>query len=404
MTEKNDTHKKMKGRELMNRNYDYIRKERINSIYGSPATSIQKHSKSQKVFMVIGLILLIALISVASCAAYLAATGYTTSTSSGQYKVNQVSSSGNTSVTTSASGALSTPDIIQKVIPSVVGISTTSMSGEGSGSGIVFSEDGYIVTNQHVIDGAQVIKVTLSDGTEYDASLIGQDEKTDLAVVKINATNLQVAEIGDSDDLVQGETVLVIGNPLGETLSGSTTQGIVSALGREIEVEGKIMHYIQTDAAINPGNSGGPLVNQAGLVVGVTSAKISSSSTEGLGFAIPINEAVPVIEELINNGYVSGRPLIGISGENVTLQTSLIYNMPQGVYVRYVDPESSASTAGIQPGDIITAINDTEITTISELNNVRDNYNAGDTVTLKVYRNGNTMDIKVKLGEATANN
>lgn len=404
MTEKNDTHKMMKGRELMNRNYDYIRKERINSIYGSPATSIQKHSKSQKVFMVIGLILLIALISVASCAAYLAATGYTTSTSSGQYKVNQVSSSGNTSVTTSASGALSTPDIIQKVIPSVVGISATSMSGASSGSGIVFSEDGYIVTNQHVIDGAQAIKVTLSDGTEYDASLIGQDEKTDLAVVKINATNLQAAEIGDSDDLVQGETVLVIGNPLGETLSGSTTQGIVSALGREIEVEGKIMHYIQTDAAINPGNSGGPLVNQSGLVVGVTSAKISSSSTEGLGFAIPINDAVPVIEDLINNGYVSGRPLIGISGENVTLQTSLIYNMPQGVYVRYVDPESYAYTAGIQPGDIITAINDTEITTISELNNVRDNYNAGDTVTLKVYRNGNTMDIKVKLGEATANN
>ncbi len=394
----------MKGREIMNRNYDYIRKERINTIYGSPDTSIRQRSKSQKVFMVIGLILLIALISVASCAAYLAATGYTTSANSGQYKVNQVSSSGSAAVTTSADGVLSTPDIIQKVIPSVVGISVSSMSGSGSGSGIVFSEDGYIVTNQHVIDGAQAIKVTLSDGSEYDASLVGQDEKTDLAVIKINATNLQAAEIGDSDELIQGETVLVIGNPLGETLSGSTTQGIVSALGREIEVEGKIMHYIQTDAAINPGNSGGPLVNQSGQVVGVTSAKISSSSTEGLGFAIPINDAVPVIEDLINNGYVSGRPLIGISGENVTMQTAMIYNMPQGVYVRYVDPESNAYTAGVQPGDIITAIEGTEITTLSELNNVRDNYNAGDTVTLTVYRNGNTMNIKVKLGEATADN
>ena len=164
------------------------------------------------------------------------------------------------------------------------------------------------------------------------------------------------------------------------------------------------MHYIQTDAAVNPGNSGGPLVNQAGLVVGVTSAKISSSYTEGLGFAIPINDAVPVIEELINNGYVSGRPIIGISGENVSAQVSALYRIPQGVYVRYIDPDSGAYLSGIQAGDVITALNGTEIKTISELNNQRDNYKAGDTVTLTVYRNGKTLDIDVVLGEATNDN
>ena len=351
---------------------------------------------------VIGLILLVAIISVGSCAAYLAAMGLLPGTSSGNFKVNQVNATA-TSVSTSGEDVLTTPQIIEKTLPSVVGVSITSATGTGTGSGIVFSEDGYIVTNQHVINNAQSIVVTLSDGTEHAATLIGQDERTDLAVVKINATGLTPAVIGDSDALVQGETVLVIGNPLGETLSGSTTQGIVSALGREIEVDGRIMHYLQTDAAVNPGNSGGPLVNQAGHVVGVTSAKISSSYVEGLGFAIPINDAIPVIEELINNGYVAGRPMIGISGGDVSEQLTTMFGLPSGVYVEYVDPTSGASSAGIQQGDIITAINGEKIASIAELNNQRDHFKAGDTVTLTVYRSGKTQDIKVVLSEDTQN-
>ncbi len=384
----------------MNHDYDKWKQERVNSIYGSSGTVIHKQRGAKKILIISAIILAIILLSVGSCAVYLSAIGYSPSGSS-EFKVNQVSTSANALESGSGGTTLTVPQIVKKVMPSVVGITTTTFQGEGSGSGIVFSTDGYIVTNQHVIDGAESITVTLSDETEYQANIVGQDEKTDLAVLKIKANGLTAAEVGNSDNLVQGETVLVIGNPLGETLSGSTTQGIISALGREIEIDGRIMHYVQTDAAINPGNSGGPLVNSAGQVVGVTSAKISSSTTEGLGFAIPINVAVPVIEELINNGYVSGRPLIGISGENITAQTASIYNLPEGVYVRYVDPESGAYKGGILQGDIITGINGTEIKTISELNNQRDNFKAGDTVTLSVYRGGKTLEIKVVLGEDT---
>lgn len=388
--------------------YDNDSRERFHSIYGDYGssdyyeTSPKQGSGTKRVLMVIGLLLAVILISIAACTAYLTAVGFFKSGNE-DYKVNQVSSK---VVSTSAGtvDAMSTPEVIQKVLPSVVGITAQSMAGGGSGSGIVFSKDGYIVTNQHVINNAQELKVTLSDGTEYEASLVGQDEKTDLAVLKIDAKDLTAAVIGDSDQISQGETVLVIGNPLGETLSGSTTQGIISAVGREIEIEGRLMHYLQTDAAINPGNSGGPLVNAAGMVVGVTSAKVSSSSTEGLGFAIPINEAIPVIEELINNGYVTGRPLIGISGENISAQVAQIYNLPLGVYVRYVDPESGAAKAGIAQGDIITAINGTDISTIAELNNLRDNYKAGETVTLSVFRNGKTVEVDIVLGEANNEN
>lgn len=385
--------------------YDYERDERMNSIYGGYGGR-SRSGKGKKILRVLGLLVLMALVSVASCAAYLAAIGYSPDKASAKgYKVPQVTAEAPvTSVANANAEELTTPQVIQTVLPSVVGVNVSTMMGEGSGSGIIFSSDGYIVTNQHVIDGAMAIKVKLSDATEYDATVVGQDARTDLAVIKIDAKDLPAATIGDSDQLVQGESVLVIGNPLGETLSGSTTQGIISALGREIEIEGKIMHYIQTDAAINPGNSGGALVNQAGQVVGVTSAKISDTSAEGLGFAIPINEAIPVIEDLINNGYVTGRPMIGISGENVSQQVSMIYGLPVGIFVRYVDPQSGAGKAGIQQGDVITALNDTEVATLAELNNVRDQYKAGETVSLTVYRNGQEMKIDVQLSEATASN
>ena len=383
---------------------DYEREERLNAIYGNRSAAHRQTSKGKKLLIVLAIMALAALVSIASCAAYMAAIGYAPGKSQ-PYTVNQVSAEAPaTSVSNANAKELTTPQVIQNVLPSVVGVNVETMMGAGSGSGIIFSSDGYIVTNQHVIDGAMGIKVKLSDATEYDATIVGQDARTDLAVIKINAQNLPAATIGDSDQLVQGEGVLVIGNPLGETLSGSSTQGIISALGREIEIEGKIMHYIQTDAAINPGNSGGALVNQAGQVVGVTSAKISETSAEGLGFAIPINEAIPVIEDLINNGYVTGRPMIGISGENVSQQVSMIYGLPVGIYVRYVDPQSGAAAGGIQQGDVITALNGKEVQTLAELNNVRDEYKAGDTVTLTVFRNGQEVKVDVVLSEATASN
>ncbi|MBR2576183.1 MAG: trypsin-like peptidase domain-containing protein [Firmicutes bacterium] len=389
----------------MNKLYDdYEREERLNAIYGNRSAAHRQTSKGKKLLIVLAIMALAALVSIASCAAYMAAIGYAPGKSQ-PYTVNQVSAEAPaTSVSNANAEELTTPQVIQNVLPSVVGVNVETMMGAGSGSGIIFSSDGYIVTNQHVIDGAMGIKVKLSDATEYDATIVGQDARTDLAVIKINAKDLPAATIGDSDQLVQGEGVLVIGNPLGETLSGSSTQGIISALGREIEIEGKIMHYIQTDAAINPGNSGGALVNQAGQVVGVTSAKISETSAEGLGFAIPINEAIPVIEDLINNGYVTGRPMIGISGENVSQQVSMIYGLPVGIYVRYVDPQSGAAAGGIQQGDVITALNGKEVQTLAELNNVRDEYKAGDTVTLTVFRNGQEVKVDVVLSEATASN
>ena len=383
---------------------DYEREERLNAIYGNRSAAHRQTSKGKKLLIVLAIMALAALVSIASCAAYMAAIGYAPGKSQ-PYTVNQVSAEAPaTSVSNANAEELTTPQVIQNVLPSVVGVNVETMMGAGSGSGIIFSSDGYIVTNQHVIDGAMGIKVKLSDATEYDATIVGQDARTDLAVIKINAKDLPAATIGDSDQLVQGEGVLVIGNPLGETLSGSSTQGIISALGREIEIEGKIMHYIQTDAAINPGNPGGALVNQAGQVVGVTSAKISETSAEGLGFAIPINEAIPVIEDLINNGYVTGRPMIGISGENVSQQVSMIYGLPVGIYVRYVDPQSGAAAGGIQQGDVITALNGKEVQTLAELNNVRDEYKAGDTVTLTVFRNGQEVKVDVVLSEATASN
>lgn len=384
--------------------YDYERSERMNSIYGGTRSARRNSGKGGKILKVLAIMALAALVSVASCAAYMAAIGYGPGKTE-PYTVNQVTTEAPaTSVVNANAAELTTPQVIQNVLPSVVGVNVSTMMGEGSGSGIIFSQDGYIVTNQHVIDGAMSVKVKLSDATEYDATIVGQDARTDLAVIKIDATGLPAATIGDSDQLVQGESILVIGNPLGETLSGSTTQGIISALGREIEIEGKIMHYIQTDAAINPGNSGGALVNQAGQVVGVTSAKISDTSAEGLGFAIPINEAIPVIEDLINNGYVTGRPMIGISGENVSQQVSAIYGLPVGIYVRYVDPQSGAAAGGVQQGDVITALNGKEVQTLAELNNVRDEYKAGETVTLTVWRDGSELQLDVVLSEATASN
>lgn len=307
------------------------------------------------------------------------------------------------------SGSLTVQQIAAKAVPSVVTVISQTYYGESTGSGIIKSGDGYIITNAHVVTGSQSVKVVLPGETEnsaISAEIIGEDSQTDLAVIKINAgaKTLIPAEFGDSDKLSVGQTAVAIGNPLGLEFAGSVTSGVISALGREIEIDGRQMTMIQTDASINPGNSGGPLVNDAGQVIGINSVKISNSYAEGLGFAIPINNALPIIDELIENGYISGRPSIGISGEDIDETVSRYYNLPQGVAVALVDPTSGAARAGIQAGDIITAINGQEITGIAELNKIKNNFKAGDTVRLSIYRDGESTEVDVILQDAGKKN
>ena len=293
------------------------------------------------------------------------------------------------------------PQIIAKARPSVVAISTVSGWSTGTGSGVIMTEDGTIMTNAHVVSGAQSITVRVMDGTEYEATLLGMDEKTDLAVIKIDATGLTPAEFGDSSSIVQGEIAVAIGNPLGLAFEGSVTQGIISAVSREIEVDGRTMTYIQTDAAINPGNSGGALVNGSGQVIGINSVKVSSSDVEGLGFAIPISVALPIAEQLTTYGYVTGRPSIGIGGEDVTDYMVYYYRIPRGVLVGLVTPDSGAEAGGVEVGDVIVGLNGVSVSSMDELTNEKDKFSPGDTVTLTVYRSGEYVELDVVLGEST---
>lgn len=304
--------------------------------------------------------------------------------------------------------ALSIPEIVKKVKPSVVGISSEfSTSAVSTGTGIIMSDDGYIVTNAHVIQNTENgiterssnVMVVLSDSTECEAEIIGADSRTDLAVIKISpdGKKLAAAEFGDSNDLMEGELAIAIGNPLGFELYGSTTCGIISALDRTITVGEYEMDLIQTDAAINPGNSGGPLLNSCGQVIGINSSKIISDYAEGLGFAIPISSAQPIIDDLIANGYVTGRPMIGISGEDINEITAKYYNLPQGVCVRFITPDSAAENSGIEVGDIIIGLNGKSIYTMEELNKMLDEFTAGDTVNLTIYRRDTEAQFEIPL-------
>ena len=288
--------------------------------------------------------------------------------------------------TVSEDGVLSVPEIVAKVKPSVVGIVTES----GFGSGFFISTDGYILTNAHVVNKAQTITVYDSNEKTYNATIAGSDNQTDIAVIKIEGENFPAVEIGDSDVLALGETVVAIGNPRSMELYATVTSGIVSGLDRTISVEGVDFKLIQTDASINSGNSGGALINHFGQVIGVTNAKFANS--EGLGFAIPANTAIPIVNELIKNGKVTGRPVIGIMGQDM----NSYYGM-QGVYVTDVRQDSDAYKKGLQPGDIITAINGEAISTINALSAKIGTMNVGDTVTLFVYRNGRYFTLDVKL-------
>lgn len=318
----------------------------------------------------------------------------------------------NTVATTTgtSTGALTVTQIADKVADSVVEITTEVTEydnfmrqyvSEGAGSGVILSQDGYIVTNNHVIEGASKITVTLKDGTSYPATLVGTDSQGDIAVVKIEATGLQAATLGDSDSLQVGDTAVAVGNPLGQ-LGGTVTDGIISALDREIDLDGKTMTLLQTNAAINPGNSGGGLFNDRGELIGVVVAKSSGSGIEGLGFAVPINTAKEIIDDIMQYGYVKGRIDLGMSTVDITsAQMAMMYGLSStGVYINSVTEGSNAAEVGFQAGDQIVSFNGVEISTGDDLTNALAQCQVGDTVEVIIERGRQKYSGQLTLEEA----
>lgn len=301
-------------------------------------------------------------------------------------------------------GGLSLQEIYTKAIDSVVSISCQSGSGTSSGTGVVLSADGYIVTNCHVVDGAVYIRVQLSDGQILDAGIIGTDAISDLAVLYVSASGLTPAEFGDSSVLRVGDTVAAIGDPLGVELRGTMTDGIVSAINRDIQVGGRIMTLIQTNAALNSGNSGGPLLNCYGQVIGINTMKIgdamSSAGVEGLGFAIPSTTVKEIVDQLVSQGYVSGRPSLGVEGESVSIFYQMYYRLPEGLYLTEIKPGSQAETFGIQPGDILISIDGVRITSPDTFSAQLYSYQVGDTVEVIIYRGGRQYTLQMTLEES----
>ena len=346
------------------------------------------------------------------------------------FTINKLINSDENNPTTTVSGDMTQQEVAAKVLPSVVCIQNyqqasfqqgLSMQGWGNnqnstqqetrdsevsptseGSGIIATSDGYIITNAHVVDGADSLKVITSDGKTYEAELIGSDSMTDLAVIKVDAEGLTAAEFGSSSDLVVADPVIAIGNPGG--LQSTVTVGYVSALNRPVTSSdtGYTMNCIQTDAAINPGNSGGALVNMYGQVIGINSSKIVATGYEGLGFAIPIDDALPIIRNLKDYGYVKDRAMLGISGQYLDSWTANFYGLPSGMYVAEVNNES-VSDAGVQQGDVITKIDDEEITSANTISNYIAKKKPGDEVTLTITRGltNKTFTCKVTLTEST---
>ena len=319
-------------------------------------------------------------------------------------------STGAPSSSVQTDGGATLADVVSTIENSVVSITTEKISygsifgnyvTSGAGSGVIISEDGYIITNQHVIDGATRITVATKDGNTYDATLVGANEAADIAVVKINATGLTPAVIGDSDQLAAGDTAIVIGNPLG-TLGGTVTYGIISATDRELVVNGSSKDLIQTDASISPGNSGGGLFNGNGELVGIVEAKSSYEEAEGLGFAIPINHAMTMAQNLIENeGSSVEQAKLGITAltvENDAMAQQYGLNDGAGVYVYQVENGSAADSAGLQVGDKINTIDGTEITSSTQVSEIISSHQPGDQITINVSRGGISGDIQVTLG------
>jgi serine protease Do len=321
-------------------------------------------------------------------------------------------------IRTSLTKGSAVTEIAKKVGPSVVGIRMT-LSGaqldfndtdqaQAEGSGVIVSRDGYIMTNYHVVEYADprnnasqnvTLEVFLPDKRQAKAKFIGGDQLNDLAVIKVNLNNLPVAELGDSSQLEVGEPAVAIGNPLGIEFAGSVTAGVISALNRTVELEDKTLNLIQTDAAINPGNSGGALVNSRGQVIGINTVKISVAGVEGLGFAIPINEAKPIIDQLIMFGYIKGRPVIGIAGREITEEMAQRYDLPVGIYIQEVVSNSGAAKAGIRKGDILVSLAGQAVKNMKDLDKVKRKYKAGDIVDAVFIRKEGQRTIKLTFSE-----
>lgn len=329
----------------------------------------------------------------------------------GQTVMYQAASGGSATSTSSTGGSLS--DVASAVTPSVVVVTTEQIVTDnyfwggqqvlsGAGSGVILTTDGYIVTNYHVVEGAQQITVTLHDDSTYTATVVGSDQQSDIALLKIDATGLTPAVLGNSDSVQVGEVVIAVGNPMG-TLGGTVTDGIVSALNRDISVEGNEMTLMQTSAAISPGNSGGGLFNTNGELIGIVNAKYSDEDAEGLGFAIPVNTMKTVVQDLLENGYVTGRPALGITVITVgDVQTAMQYGVSSlGVYVNSVDEGSGAEAAGMKAGDRIVSIGTQLVESTDDVTNALKSYNVGDVVEVQVDRGRELITLQVTLGEKT---
>lgn len=302
-----------------------------------------------------------------------------------------------------AQGPLTLQQIYQQSIPSVVSISCRLPGGTSAGTGVILTADGFLVTNAHVIGDAQEIQVLLTDGRQFMAQVVGTDAVTDLAVLRIDAQDLIPAVFGDSDQAAVGDTVVAIGDPLGIRLRGTMTDGIISAISRDLEVDGRVMTLLQTNAALNSGNSGGPLINLYGQVIGINTMKIgsfvSAAGAEGLGFAIPSTTVKAIVDQLIGQGYVSGRPLLGISGESLSPFYQHYYLLPAGLYITAVEADSPADLAGILPRDILLTLDGIPVSSQDDLDRLLMDRQVGQTVTLTLYRAGQQGRVELTLTE-----
>ena len=377
----------------------------VHTTTASVSSPIKKEKKNHPVLVV----LLSAVLGTSGGAlgAYLVTSNNVSSKQVIVYQDTNGVTTSNTSNT--ANSGLSIKEIAAKASPSVVEINiegqTTgygffggTYTTQAAGSGVIISKDGYIITNNHVVEGATSITVKTSDGTEYAATLVGTDSKSDIGVIKVEADNLTPATIGDSSTISVGDTAVVIGNPLG-TLGGTVTDGIISATDREISINNETMNLIQTNAAINSGNSGGGMFDANGNLIGIVNAKDSGTTSsgttiEGLGFAIPINDAMNVAKQLIESGQVTDRPTIGVTLQTITKDYG---NYKAGLYIADVSKGSGAEAAGLQPGDQIVGADGTEIASYTELSKILRNKHVGDILTLTIVRDGEQMDVDVTL-------
>ena len=304
-------------------------------------------------------------------------------------------------------GGISLQDIYTRNIPSVVSITCQSSRSASSGTGVILSADGYIVTNAHVVENSSAVTVQLTDDRTFSARLVGCDDISDLAVLRIDCTDLTPAQFGDSSTLRVGDTVVAIGDPLGAAFRGTYTNGIVSAINRDVDMNGRTMTLIQTNAALNSGNSGGPLINCYGQVIGINTMKIGAftdtAGVEGLGFAIPSTQVKEIVDQIIAQGYVSGRPTLGITGEALSTFYQHYYRMPAGLYITEVDPGSDAASKGIQEGDMLLYLDDTRIVSADDLKTAIYEYEVGEVVEVIIYSRGQQYRMELTLGEDVPN-